>query len=144
MVVVARPSRFIVFGVAFLLVPTVVRAALDPSLVNFAWALCGLPIVIRTAMLTVAVNKDWVTVRNFLSTTHIPLWEAEVEFSELEGGGLVSDAGGKIDQGGRTLFVRRSWHEDDRVVVTVAPRYGEESQRVYDELNKQIALHRAM
>ncbi len=144
MVVVARPSKFIVFGVAFLLVPTVVRAAMDPSLINFAWALCGLPIVIRTSLLTVAVNKDWVTVRNFLSTTHIPLWEAEVEFGEVEGGGLVSDAGGKLDAGGRTLYVRRSWHDNERVVVTIAPRYGDESQRVYDELNRQIALHRAL
>ncbi len=144
MVVVARPSRFIVFGVALLLVPTVFRAALDPSMVNFAWALFGLPIVIRTSMLTVAVNKDWVTVRNFLSTTHIPLWEAEVEFGEIEGGGLVSDSGGKLDQGGRTLYVRRSWHEDSRVIVTIAPRYGDESQRVHDELSRQILLHRAL
>ena len=144
MVVIARPSRFIIFGVALLLVPTVVRAALDPSLVNFAWALLGLPIVIRTSMLTVAVNKDWVTIRNFLSTTHVPLWEAEVEFGEIEGGGLVSDAGGKMDQGGRSLYVRRSWHENDRVLVTIAPRYGEESLRVHDELIEQIALHRAM
>lgn len=144
MVVVARPSKFIVFSVAFLLLPTVVRAAMDPTLVNFAWALTGVPVVIRVSMLTVAVNKDWVTIRNFFSTKHIPLWEAEVEFSEVEGGGFVSDAGGKLDQGGRTLYVRRSWHEDDRVIVTIAPRYGDESQRVHDELNRQIALHRAM
>ena len=144
MVVVARPSRFIVLAVAFLLVPTVVRAALDPSLVNFAWALCGVPIVVRTSMLTVAVNKEWVLIRNFFSTTAVPLWEAEVEFGELEGGGLVSDAGGRLDQGGRSLYVRRSWHDNDRVLVTVAPRYGDENQRVHDELKKQILLHRAL
>ena len=144
MVVVARPSRFIVIGVAFLLIPTVIRAALDPTLVNFAWALCGLPIVIRTSQLVVAVNKDWVLVRNFFSTRHIPLWEAEVEFGELEGGGLVSDAGGKFDQGGRSLYIRRSWHDDDRVLVSMAPRYGAGSLRVHHELTKQIAIHRAM
>lgn len=144
MVVVARPSRFIVFAVAFLLVPTVVRAAMEPTLVNFAWALCGVPIVIRTSQLTVAVNKDWVTVRNFFSTTHVPLWEAEVELGEVEGGGFVSDSGGKIDQEGRSLYVRRSWHDNDRVLVTVAPRYGDEQVRVHDELIEQIALHRAL
>ncbi len=144
MVVVARPSRFIIFAVALLLLPTVVRAALNPSLINFAWALCGLPIVIRTSQLTVAVNKDWVTVRNFFSTTHVPLWEAEVEFGEVEGGGFVSDLGGRLDQEGRSLYVRRSWHEDDRVLVTVAPRYGDEQIRVHDALVEQIALHRAL
>lgn len=144
MVVVARASRFIVFSVAFLLLPTVVRAAMDPTLINFAWALCGVPIVVRMSLLTVAVNKDWVTVRNFFSTTNIPLWEAEVEFGEIEGGGMVSDAGGKLDQGGRSLYVRRSWHEDDRVLVTVAPRYGDESIRIHDALIEQIAIHRAL
>lgn len=144
MVVVARPSRFIVFAVAFVLLPAVVRAAVDPSLVNFAWALCGLPIVIRTSQLTVAVNKDWVTIRNFFRTTHVPLWEAEVELGEVEGGGFVSDAGGKLDQEGRSLYVRRSWKDDERVLVTVAPRYGDEQVRVHDELIEQIALHRAL
>lgn len=144
MVVVARPSRFIVLGVAFLLVPTVVRAALDPTLVNVAWALCGVPVVVRTALLAVAVNEDWVVVRNFLSTTAIPLWEAEVELGEQEGGGFVSDLGGPIDQGGRTLYVKRTWHGGERVPVTVVPRYGEVTQAVYQELNAQIALHRAL
>ena len=131
-------------GVAFLLLPTVVRAAINPSLVNFVWALCALPIVVRTSQLAVAVNKEWVTIRNFFSTTHVPLWEAEVEFGEVEGGGFLSDAGGKIDKEGRSLYVRRSWHEDDRVLVTVAPRYGDEQVRVHDELVEQIALHRAL
>jgi len=144
MVVVARPSRFIVFGVAFLLVPTVVRAALDPSLVNLAWALCGVPVVVRTALLAVAVDKDWVVIRNFFSTTAVPLWEAEVELSEPEGGGLVSDMGGKIDRGGRSLYVKRRWHQDDKVLVTVAPRYGDETERVFNELTAQINLHRAL
>lgn len=143
MVVVARPSRFIVFGVAFLLVPTVFRAAMDPSLVNLAWASLAIPIVARTALLAVAVNKEWVVIRNFFSTTAIPLWEAEVELGEPEGGGLVSDLGGPIDQGGRSLYVKRSWHDDDRVLVTVAPRYGEETERVYSALCEEIALQRA-
>ncbi len=143
MVVVARPSRFIVFGVAFLLVPTVVRAALEPSLVNLAWALCGVPVVVRTALLCVAVDSQWVVIRNFFSTTSIPLWEAEVELGEPEGGGLVSDLGGRIDQGGRSLYVKRSWHDDHRVLVTVAPRYGDENERVFNELTRQIDLHRA-
>lgn len=144
MVIVARPSRFIVFGVALLLVPTVFRAAMDPSLVNFAWALLAVPVVIRTALLTVAVDREWVVVRNFFSTTAIPLWEAEVELGEPEGGGLVSDLGGPIDQGGRSLYVKRSWHEDDRVLVTVAPRYGHENERVYNELCKEIAHQRTL
>ncbi len=144
MVVVARPSRFIVFGVAFLLIPTVVRAAIDPTLINFVWALAGIPIVVRTSQLAVAVNREWVTIRNFFSTTHVPLWEAEVELGEVEGGGMLSDSGGRIDNGGRSLYVRRMWHGDERVLVTVSPRYGKENQRVHDELVKQIKLHRAL
>ena len=143
MVVVARPSRFIVFGVALLLVPTVFRAAMDPSILNLAWACLAIPIVARTALLAVAVNEEWVVVRNFFSTTAIPLWEAEVELGEPEGGGLVSDLGGPIDQGGRSLYVKRSWHDDERVLVTVVPRYGEETDRVYAALCDEIALQRA-
>lgn len=142
--IIARTSRFIVGVVAVAaLLPTMARLLTQPSIYSVIWVLLGISIVRRVAQLAVAVSPDWVIIRNFFRTTHVPVWEAQVEFGEQEAAtGLVSDAGGKLDEGGRTLYVRRLLH-GDRLHVGVAPRYGKEPVRIHDDLVAAISEARA-
>ena len=82
-------------------------------------------------------------IRDSFQTIEIPVWEAEVELGEVEGGGMVQDFGGKFDEGGRLLYVRRQWHDGDRIHVGVAPRYGEDAIRIRTELVSEIQKARA-
>lgn len=144
MVVIARTSRFVVGSVAAAaLIPTVARLLTKPSLFAIVWVLLGISIVRRVAQIAVAVSPDSVIVRNFFRTTRVPVWEAQVEFGEREAAtGLISDAGGRLDKGGRTLYVRRLL-QDDRLHVGVAPRYGDEPLRIHDDLVAAISEARA-
>ncbi len=144
MKVIARVSKFVVGVVAFLaLAPTLLRAFISPNSITIGWVIIGAMIVIRVAQISVAVSPDWVIVRNFFRTTHVPVWEAEIEFGETESErGLMSDAGGKYDAGGRTLYVRRQWN-GDRLHIGVAPRFGTEPERIHDELVDAIREARA-
>lgn len=144
MKVIARVSKFVVGVVATLaLAPTLLRAIISPNSITIGWVIIGAMIVIRVAQISVAVSPDWVIVRNFFRTTHVPVWEAEVEFGETESErGLMSDAGGKFDEGGRMLYVRRQWN-GDRLHIGVAPRYGSEPTRIHDELVDAIREARA-
>jgi len=140
--VVARVSKFIVVCIALGLTPVLLRAITSPSVFSALWVLMAVAVVVRVNQIAVYVNDGWVVVRNFFKTTHVPVWEAEVELGEPEGGLTLSDAGGQYDAGGRTIYIRRQWH-GDVVHVGVAPRYGKETQRIHDELVKQIQLERA-
>lgn len=140
--VVAKISKFIVVCVALMTIPTLLRFISAPSLLSAVWFLWTSAVVYRVNQIAVYVNDGWVTIRNFAKTTHVPIWEAEVELGEKEGGLVLSDAGGRYDEGGRMLYVRRQWH-GDCVHVGVAPRYGKESIRIHDELKSEILKARA-
>ncbi len=140
--VVAKISKFIVACVALLMVPAILRVVVDPSMINVVWLLLSGAVVVRVNQIAVYVNDGWVIISNFFKTTHIPVWEAEVELGEPEGGLALSDAGGRYDEGGQTLYIRRQWH-GDMVHVGVAPRYGKEVTRIHDELVLEIQKARA-
>lgn len=142
MMVVARISKFMVVCVALLMIPTVIRFVSEPSSLSALWVMIGAGIVYRVNQIAVYVNDGWVVVRNFFKTTHVPVWEAEVELGEQEGGLVVSDAGGPLDEGGHTLYIRRQWHGDS-VHVGVAPRYGKEAERIRIDLVTEIQKARA-
>ena len=141
--VVARVSRVVVVLVAALFSPTILRAIMDPNSVTIGTVVLGAMVVIRVAQISVGVSPDWVIVRNFFRTTHVPIWEAEVELGEPEAEtGLMSDAGGRLDEGGRTLYLNRPWN-GERLHIGVAPRYGTEPQRIQRELVAAIRTARA-
>lgn len=143
-VCIARISRFMVVCSALLLmVPTILRFALMPSLVTFVWSLLALGVAVRVSQISLAVSHDVVTITNFFKTTEIPVWEAEVELGDAEGGGMVSDFGGRLDEGGRLLYVKRQWNNGELVHVGVAPRYGEDALRIRAELETEIRKARA-
>ena len=143
MTVIARTSKTVIVALLVLLTPTFYRAALSPSVLSIAWVLMGLAILWRVSQLKLAVSPDGVTVLNFFHTNCIPIWEAEVTLAEPEAGLLLSDSGGKFDRGGRTLYVVRRWHDSERVHVGAAPRYGDEVDRIHDDLVAEIKRQRA-
>lgn len=140
--VVAKISKFIVVCVGLLMTPAVLRFAFEPSMVSGLWLVLSGAVVWRVNQIAVYVNDGWVIIRNFFRTTHVPVWEAEVELGEKEGGFAFSDAGGPYDQGGQTLYIRRQWH-GDMVHVGVAPRYGKEAVRIRLDLESEIQKARA-
>ncbi len=141
--VVARVSRLFVGLTALLASPVLSRAIMNPTPWSVLWALMAIGVVVRCAQIRVGVTNEFVRVINFSKTIDIPVWEAEIELGELEGGGPMSDAGGRLDQGGRLIYVRRSWHDNDRIHVGAAPRYGVEPERIHDELISAIRRARA-
>ncbi|MGI9605819.1 MAG: hypothetical protein ACR2P0_06735 [Acidimicrobiales bacterium] len=142
MVVIKKASWLMVGIIAVLVVPTVLNAVTNPTPLAFVWVAIGVAIVWRVSRLKVGVDHDGVTVLNFFRTTKIPIWEAEPEIDDPEAGVLLSDAGGKYDQGGRTIYIRRPWH-NDRIHVGVAPRYGTEVERIHHDLLFEIKRQRA-
>ena len=141
--IIAKASKTIIVLVALLAVPAVWTAVRSPSLLAFAWLVPHVVLVARVKQLGLTVSSAGVTIRNFLSTTVIPVWEAEVKVRVDKDSILLSDAGGKLDTEGRTLYIRRSWNRDDEVQVGIAPRFGHEFDRIHDELVSAIALQRA-
>jgi len=77
--VVAKISKFIVVCVGLLMTPVVLRAIFEPSAVTALWVVLAGAVVWRVNQIAVYVNDGWVTISNFFKTTHIPVWEAEVE-----------------------------------------------------------------
>jgi len=142
MKIVARTSKFFIGLVALALSPVIGRAVLHPTPFTFLWAGLAIAVVVRVAKLHVGVTKDFVRIQNFFKTTEVPIWEAEIEHGEPEPGFALSDAGGRYDEGGRMLYVVRSWHQD-RVHIGVAPRFGDESIRIHDDLVVEIQKARA-
>jgi len=143
MKVIARTSRFFVGLVALVASPVVLRAIMNPTPWSALWALMAIGVVIRCSQIRVGVSKEFVRVINFSKTIEIPVWEAEIELGEKEGGGPMSDMGGRLDEGGRLIYVRRSWHDNDRIHVGAAPRYGAEAERIHNELISEIRRARA-
>lgn len=141
--IIAQTSRTVTWAILILLTPTFLRAVIDPSVWSIGWVAIGLSILSRVSQIKLAVSPEHVTVLNFFSTTHIPIWEAEVEVEDLEGGLLLSDLGGKFDRGGRQLVVVQSWPDRNRVHVGAAPRYGSEVERIHDDLVSEIERQRA-
>ncbi len=141
---IAKVSPWIVGFAAVLLIPTFLRAFDNPTPLSIAWVLIGICLVSRVAMMQLRVDREHVVIRNYFRTTRVPIWEAEVEVVQEEGANpFLSDAGGKVDQGGRSLCVVRMWNDHEKVGVTVAPRYGRELDRIHDELIEQIRHQRA-
>jgi len=138
--VIARASKFVVVVVALLLTPVFLRAVLWPSFAHAVWGSAAVAIIVRMGQVALEVNDGWVTVRNFFKTTHIPVWEAEIELGENEGGLMVSDAGGRMDSEGRMLYVRP--RNGKRIHIGVAPRYGKEAERIRTELARAIETAR--
>lgn len=143
MTIIAHTSKTIVVGVLILLLPTFLRAVTEPSILSISWIAIGLAIWWRIGQLKLAVSTDHVTVLNFFKTTHIPIEEAEVMVGEPEAGLFLSDSGGKLDKGGRTLYIVHGGEESERVRVGVAPRYGEELNRIHHDLVAEILKRRA-
>jgi len=143
MKVIARTSLFFNGLVALVASPIVLRAIMNPTRWSFLWAIMAIAVVVRVSQIRVSVGGDFVRVSNFFKTVDIPVWEAEIELGEKEGGGPMSDLGGKLDEGGRLIYVRRSWHNNERVHVGAAPRYGAEAVRIHDDLVSEIRRARA-
>lgn len=141
-VVISRASKVFVAIVALLSAIPVAQAFTRPSLLSVLWMAIGIGIVWRVARLRLAVTDDVVVIQNFFNKVTVPIWEAEIELADPEAGIMLSDAGGKLDEGGRTLFIRRMWHHD-RVAVGVAPRYGRELERIRNDLNTEIMRRRS-
>lgn len=142
MKVIAKTSKTVIVATVVLLLPTFFGALLSPSPLSIAWVVIGLVILRRIAHIKVAVSSQYITVLNFFRTTHIPIWEAEIEVGDPEGGLLLSDSGGKYDKGGRSLYIMRRCHDAERVHIGVAPRYGSEVDRIHDELISEIKKKR--
>lgn len=143
MKVIAQTSKTVTVAILVLLIPTFSRAFVSPSPLTIAWVVIGLGILWRIAQIKVAVSNEYVTVLNFFRTTHIPIWEVDIEVAEPEAGLLLSDGGGKFDRGGRTLYVIRRWHDSEKVHIGAAPRYGSEVERIHDDLVNEIKKRRA-
>jgi len=141
--IIAKASKTIIVLVALLAVPAIWTAIQSPSLLAFAWLVPHAVFVLRVKQLGLTVSSAGVTIRNFLSSTTIPVWEAEVEVRKDKDSILLSDSGGKLDTEGRTLYIRRAWRNEDEVQVGIAPRFGREFDRIHDELVSAIALQRA-
>lgn len=139
--VIAQNSKFIVCVVALLLTPVFLRAIVWPSMVAAVWGAAGVAIIVRMSQVAIEVGDGWVTIRNFFKTSHISVWEAEIELGEQEGGLMVSDAGGRMDNEGRTLYIRP--RNGRRIHVGVAPRYGKEAERIRIELARAIETARS-
>lgn len=140
-VVISRASKVFVGFVGALAAVPVAQAFTRPSLLSVVWMFLGIGIVWRLARLRLAVTDDVVVVQNFFEKVTIPIWEAEIEVSDPEAGIMLSDAGGKLDHGGRTLFIKRMWHHD-KIAVGVAPRFGPELERISADLQDEIANRR--
>ena len=143
-VVVAKVSRTTIAIVAFLALPTIYALVTTP---NLGWAMVLIAhaaVLHRVTQISVSVSQEGVLVRNLLSTTLVPIWEAETEVEESDADAtfFLSDAGGKYDNSGRTLYVRRPWN-GTRVHVTAAPRFGDELDRINSQLNEAIRAKRA-
>lgn len=143
MTVIAHTSRTIIVAILVLLLPTFFRAATEPSILSISWIAIGLAIWWRVGQLKLAVTNDHVIVLNFFKTMRVPIEEADVEVGEPEAGLLLSDSGGKLDQGGRSLYVVRNGDESERIRIGVAPRYGSEVARIHHDLMAEILRRRA-
>ncbi len=141
--VIAKVSKTLVVFVALLSSLVLVGAFLTSSLLAYFWLICLVLLTIRVSQINLELSEEGVTIRNFFRTTHIPLWEAEVEVHSGEKTVLLSDSGGKLDKEGRMLYVTRTWHEGERVHVGAVPRFGHEFDRVHDELVTGIKALRA-
>ncbi len=141
--VIAKASKTIIVLVALLALPSIWTAFRTLTPLAFIWAAGHVAIVVRVSKLRLTVSDAGIMIRNFFSTTTVPVWEAEIEVRAGEDSVLLSDAGGKLDTEGRVLYVKRPWNENGEVHVGIAPRFGHEFDRIHDELVSAIAAQRA-
>lgn len=141
-IIVARTTKTAIAIVALFAIPALIAVVANPNILTFAAIVLHLGITYRVSQIRVTVSPDGVIVRNFFSDTFIPLWEADVEVEDQPDVVFLSDAGGKFDTQGRTLYINRPWH-NDRINVGIAPRYGVEFDRIHTDLNSAIKLQRA-
>lgn len=138
---ISRVSRSFIVFVSLLAAVPIAQAFTRPSPLSFGWMLLGIGIVYRLTRLRLAVNDEFVVVQNFFEQITIPIWEAEAELAQAEASIMLADSEGGMANGGRTLFIKRMWH-DDKVAVGVAPRYGDELERIHSELSAEILRRR--
>jgi hypothetical protein len=142
--VIATASKTIVVLAAALAIPATYTAITSPSLLAFVWLVPHIAIVLRVAKLRLSVSASGVMIRNFFSTTVVPIWEAELEIRSGEETVLLSDAGGKLDTEGRILYIKRPWNQSSSDIhVGIAPRFGNEFDRIHNELVGAIRDQRA-
>ncbi len=142
--VIARVSPLVVVLTAIFALPSVVGFLRSPEPLTLLWVVFHILIGKRVAQIGLAVSREGVEITNFTGRTLVPIWEAEAEVVENSGPNpVLSDAGGKYDNQGRALVIRRCWNDDPDVNVGVAPRYGNEVERIHRELVEAIAEQRA-
>lgn len=141
--VIAKASKTIIVLTAVLAVPSLWTAVQSPSILAWIWLAAHIGIVVRVAQLRLTVSTAGVMIRNFFSTTTVPVWEAEIEVRAEKDTVLLSDSGGKLDTEGRVLYIRRPWNQNGPIHVGIAPRFGKEFDRIHDELIAAIAIQRA-
>ncbi len=139
--VITRVSKTTVVIVALFALPATIAFFMDPSVWRAVAVVGHAAVTWRVAQIRLSVSGHGVTVRNFVSHTLVPLWEAEPELERSEDVLFLSDSGGKIDTEGRTLFINRPWN-GSRVNVGAVPRYGAEVDRVHSELQDTILEYR--
>ena len=142
MTTIAQPSRVFLALMGLMLTPIILRPFFAFTPLTALWSMLGMVVFNRLMRLGLSVSSDHVVVRNFFRTTEIPIWEAEVEREESGDDDILAELDASYGHDGRTLFIKRLWH-NDRIRVGVAPRFGPEAERIYRQLVEEIKRARA-